>query len=157
MSDLARYEEGPDGNYYRHYRIHKAYEDAKYVCMSQGASLPIADSSKTQHFINAQYPNDDVWLAMTYDDGGSGGVGGGAAARGGRWQWTRADGTKSCILAYKNWKVGDPNRDGASCVVNERKRGWNDVSCGNNGIVLCQMPGETKGFRRKYMIMRTYT
>ena len=123
--------------------------------MSEGASLPIIDSPETQSFITARYSNKRFWLGMTLEDNdhgkgdkstgvGSASGGGGGQGKGGRWNWVRADGTKQCVLKYKNWKRGALTHKGVACATDWKTEQWTERLCDAPATVLCQMPGEKK-------------
>ena len=48
---------------------------------------------------------------------------------------------RNCIVAYKNWKEGEPDNDVKQCAITAEVEGWSLGDCNDKLEFLCQIPG----------------
>ncbi|XP_046700928.1 CD209 antigen-like isoform X2 [Silurus meridionalis] len=103
----------------------KSWSESRKDCQGRGADLVIINSSEEQDFVEVWRRNQGVWIGANDKDSE------------GTWKWV--DGT-TVINGF--WNPGEPNSNwDEDCAVSGFHPGngkWDDVSCNNNYIWICE-------------------
>ena len=133
-ADTGNYVEGKDGQLYYSRPGLWTHAQGKSLCASEGASLLIIESETKQKYVDEDYKDRSIWLALYDVDG-----------RNQRYEWVKGDET-SMPLGYTNWGANEPNSPHELCVVNTPTGKWTDVYCHIPSEVICQKPKAGKFF-----------
>ncbi|XP_036915327.1 pulmonary surfactant-associated protein D-like [Sturnira hondurensis] len=103
----------------------KSFQDAQQVCRQAGGQLPsprsAAENEALQQLVAAQ--NKAAFLSMT------------DSQTEGKFTYPTGE-----SLVYSNWAPGEPNNSGGEedCVEIFDNGKWNDKSCGERRLVICE-------------------